>query len=153
MYCAHAWCILSQIHSDCTYVIHSDLCNSYSILQLKISALHNGEMHSLKKKTKVIGSFWCFKNKKWYSDVFLKILTLSLSLSMNSSSRCTTLLKYFMTFVFFLFISVFLPHFLAVYFSIIYIQIQEALVLCLVSVQATASIFLGQGQNLWLFSD
>lgn len=72
---------------------------------------------------------------------------------MNSSSRCTTLLKYFVTFVFFLFIPVFLPHSLAVYFSIIYIQIQEALVLCLVSVQATASIFLGQGQNLWLFSD
>lgn len=91
------------------------------------------------------GSFWCFKYKKCYSDVFLKILTLSLSLSMNSSSRCTTLLKYFMTFVFFLFISVFLPHSLAVYFSIIYIQIQEALVLCLVSVQATASIFFRSG--------
>lgn len=72
---------------------------------------------------------------------------------MTSPSCCTTLLKYVMTFVFFLFIFVSLLHSLSVYFSIIDIQIQEALVLCLVSVQATASIFLGQGQNLWLFSD
>jgi len=52
-----------------------------------------------------------------------------------------------MTFVFFLFIPVFVSHSLSVYFSIIYTQIQGALVVCLVSVQATASIFFRSWDN------